>query len=671
MEDQPHFASDTIAVGGSTGEPAAPDFDPMLLSVLSSRFGAILREMSNGVLRASKSGVIKIARDMSCAILTYDHRLVSLEECIPVHAAAIDLTTRPLTELFDDIAEGDAFLNNCPYTGVTHHADLTLCVPVFCGGKPLFWTVSRAHHADVGAPIPSTYLPYAKTIYEEGLHFPGVRVERGYREIRDIIRMARIKVRVPDLWYGDYLAQVGACRTAERRIKELVDKYGPETIAQFVEAWMAYGERRAAAAIRTLPAGTWTYENRHDPLPGVADDGIPVRASVTVDPDAATITVDVRDNIDCIDGGLNLSETCSIAACRAGVFYNIDHTIPHNEGSARRIRVLLRDGCIVGRPRYPVGTSVATTNVTDRLVNAVSCCFAQIGPTHGMAEGGYQQALGLAVISGKDPRRDGRTYVNQMFIGFGGGPGLPGHDGWVTYGGPVDGGMQILSPTEVDESMFPILFECRELAIDTLGHGEWDGAPGTLAVYGPVAGEMTAVYCSDGDTYPSRGVRGGSDGAPSINQKRRPDGTLVTLPSFHEERLRARRDVPLRHHGGWRLRRPPRPGAGEGRARGGQWLAQPGEGGGKSTPSRSVSPPTASGTRWTQTRRRGYGRHGTAVRHGTAGPGRRWPSLARPRATGSASTSAAPLPTAWSPTATGACASSRLPPRRPPSSRVS
>ena len=179
MEDLPYSESDTITVGGDTMSAAAPDFDPMLLSVLSSRFGAILREMSNGVLRASKSGVIKIARDMSCAILTYDHRLVCIEECIPVHAAAIDLTTRPLTELFDDIEEGDAFLNNCPYTGVTHHADLTLCVPVFFDGKPLFWTVSRAHHADVGAPIPSTYLPYAKTIFEEGLHFPGVRVERG------------------------------------------------------------------------------------------------------------------------------------------------------------------------------------------------------------------------------------------------------------------------------------------------------------------------------------------------------------------------------------------------------------------------------------------------------------------------------------------------------------
>ena len=173
---------------------------------------------------------------------------------------------------------------------------------------------------------------------------------------------------------------------------------GVETIkAEFIEAWMDYGDRRAAAAIGALPGRYLDTmriaTTRSRALPTTAS---PCGPPVTVDPGGgAHVTVDVRDNIDCIPGGLNLSETCAIAACRAGVFYNIDHTIPHNEGSARRIRVLLRDNCIVGRPRYPVGTSVATTNVTDRLVNAVSCCFAQIGPSvHGMAEGSYQQSLG-------------------------------------------------------------------------------------------------------------------------------------------------------------------------------------------------------------------------------------------------------------------------------------
>jgi N-methylhydantoinase B len=131
--------------------------DPFLMSVLASRFEAIIREMTNTVMKASRSAVIKNARDMSCGLLTFDHRLISVEEGTPIHITALDLTTRPITEFLNDIEEGDAFLNNCPYTGTTHHADLTLCVPVFCDGEPLFWTLSRSHHADVGAPsLPPT-----------------------------------------------------------------------------------------------------------------------------------------------------------------------------------------------------------------------------------------------------------------------------------------------------------------------------------------------------------------------------------------------------------------------------------------------------------------------------------------------------------------------------------
>src|SRR5262249_36871557 len=163
--------------------------------------------------------LIKNARDFSCGLLTYEHELISVEDCIPVHIAALDLTTRPITRFFDDIRPGDAFLNNCPYTGGTHHADLTLCVPVFCDGEPMFWTLARAHHADVGAPEPSTYLPNAKTIFEEGLHLPCVRIQREGKDDQALIRLCQMKNRVPDLWYGDYQAQVGACRIGEKRLQ--------------------------------------------------------------------------------------------------------------------------------------------------------------------------------------------------------------------------------------------------------------------------------------------------------------------------------------------------------------------------------------------------------------------------------------------------------------------
>jgi hypothetical protein len=164
---------------------ARSEFDPVLLAVLSNRFESIIREMTNTVMKASRSSVIKNARDMSCGILTYDHRLVSVEEALPIHVTALELTTKPITELFDDIKDGDAFINNSPFYGGTHHADLTLCVPVFWEGAPLFWTLARSHHADMGAPEPTTYLPYASTIYQEGLHFPCIRIQEEGKDKAD------------------------------------------------------------------------------------------------------------------------------------------------------------------------------------------------------------------------------------------------------------------------------------------------------------------------------------------------------------------------------------------------------------------------------------------------------------------------------------------------------
>src|SRR5689334_9549464 len=409
-----------MADGGParTSARKAADFDPVLLAVLSNRFESIIREMTNTVMKASRSSVIKNARDMSCGLLTYDHRLVSVEEALPIHVTGLELTTQPITKLFTDIKEGDAYLNNSPFYGGTHHADLTLCIPVFCDGEPMFWTLARSHHADIGAPEPTTYLPYAGDIYMEGVHFPCVRVHENYAEKADIVRIGLQKIRVPSIWYGDYRAQVGACRTGERRLKELVKHYGIDVIKDFIEAWMDYGERRAIDAIKQLPAGTFSYEVRHDPVPGVADEGVPIKAKVTIDNKKGLITVDVRDNPDCVPGGLNVTEACVIASCRTGVYYNIDSTIPHNHGSASRIVPLLRDNCVVGRPQHPIGTSCATSNVNERLANAVQCCFSQIGEPYGMAEGGGNASAALGVVSGVDKRRKTHVeYVTQLMMG--------------------------------------------------------------------------------------------------------------------------------------------------------------------------------------------------------------------------------------------------------------
>jgi N-methylhydantoinase B len=518
-------------------DAAARRVDPFLMSVLKSRFEAIVREMTLVVMRASRSAVIKNARDFSCAILTYDHRLVSVEDALPIHVMSMDMATRPLTELFDDVAQGDIFLNNCPYTGGTHHADLIMAMPVFFEGEPLFWVVALSHHADTGAPVPSTYLPFAKNIFEEGLHFPCVRVAQNYQEKKDILRIGTMRNRVPDMWLGDVRAQIGACRTGERRIGELFDRYGRDTIMGFVEDWFDYGARCAKAAIAKLPAGSYSYETRHDPVPGVAEEGIPVRVTINVDPQKGEIVVDVRDNIDNVPGGLNLSENTATGSCRIGVFNNLDESIPHNEGAKSQIKVLLREGSAIGKPKYPVGTSVATTNVNDRLMIAGNCVFSRMGAPYGQAESGSHLPAGVGVISGLDPFKNGKSYVNQVFVGYAGGGARSGYDGWLTYCGPANAGLIQLDSVEVDESMYPIVIERRGVLPGSQGFGEYEGAPAVGGVFYPLDHDMTIVYAADGTSFPPRGVLGGGDGKESETIKQRANGERVELPAFSEEKI--------------------------------------------------------------------------------------------------------------------------------------
>ncbi|WP_138470620.1 hydantoinase B/oxoprolinase family protein [Poseidonocella sp. HB161398] len=521
-------------------EPDAPEAgsrqtDAFMMSVLKSRFEAIVREMTLVVMRASRSAVIKNARDFSCAILTYEHELVTVEDALPIHVMSMDMATRPLTELFSDISQGDIFVNNCPYTGGTHHADLIMAMPVFSGGRPLFWVVALSHHADTGAPAPSTYLPFAKNIFEEGMHFPCVRIAENYREKDDILRIGAMRNRVPDLWMGDVRAQIGACRTGERRIAELIDRYGEAEVLDFVRDWFAYGARCAKAAIAKLPAGSYSYETHHDPVPGVAEAGIPVRVTVTVDPEEGEILVDVTDNIDNVPGGLNLSENTTTGSCRIGVFNNLDESVPHNEGAKSRVRVKMREGSVIGKPRYPVGTSVATTNVNDRLMIAGNAVFSEMGAPYGHAESGSHLPAGVGVISGADPFKDGRGYINQVFVGYGGGGANHGHDGWLTYCGPANAGLIQLDSVEVDESMYPILIESRGVLPGTQGFGEYEGAPAMGGVFYPLDHDMTVAYAADGKAFPPRGVLGGGDGGGSDTVRIEPGGARVTLPEFAEE----------------------------------------------------------------------------------------------------------------------------------------
>ncbi|MGH3042445.1 MAG: hydantoinase B/oxoprolinase family protein, partial [Gaiellaceae bacterium] len=476
--------------------------DPVLLAILSNRLDAIVREMTNTLFRTGRSAVLNTAKDFSCSVVTPDNELLATVEGLQVHVFGTGLQTEWMTRFHPDLAEGDAFLHNDPYLGNTHTADHTILVPVFVDGAHLFTACAKAHQADCGNSQPSTYMPFARDAYEEGgLIFPCVRIQRGYEDVGDLVRMCQQRIPVPDVWYGDYLAALGAARVGERRLKELVEKYGVDKIRAFIREWLDYSERRMVEAVRELPRVSLTSSAVHDPLPGLPD-GIPIDVAVEVDPDEAVIDVDLRDNVECVPAGVNLSQACSLAGAIIGVFNCLDPEVPRNAGSFRRLRVHLRENCVVGIPRFPFSCSMATTNVVNRLINATQTAFAAIGDGFGLAEGGTSMGVGFSVVSGRDARRDGAPYVNQLILGNNGGPASPDCDGWITYALPDCAASVYHDSVEIIEHKYPLLVRSARLVPDSGGAGRFRGAPASEVVFGPTNHPLTIHYFGDGDANP-------------------------------------------------------------------------------------------------------------------------------------------------------------------------
>lgn len=474
-------------------------------------------------------------------VLTRDCCLLAAAESLPIHVMiGPDIIAREILAHHPRLERGDAFLHNSPYHGNSHAADHCIVVPVVDDqGVHRLTVLAKAHQADCGNSLPTTYMGHARDVYEEGaLIFHAVRIQRNYQDIDDIIRMCRLRIRVPEQWWGDYLAALGAARIGEQSLLELGHDIGWGTLDAYAEDWFDYSEQRMVDAIRRMPSGRITAKSRHDPFPGVPD-GIPVQVTVEVKSDEALIEVDLRDNPDCQPCGLNLTESCAKGAAMVAVYNSlIDHTVPPNAGSFRRVRVLVRENCCVGIPAHPFSCSVATTNLADRVSNSTQRAIAEIADGFGMAETGPIIPPGGGVISGVDPRAGSAAFVNQVMLGITGGAGTPVTDGWLLIIHVGNAGMCHHDSVEVDELHHPILVHYRGLVPDSEGAGRFRGAPGIRVEFGPTeACTLDVLYTADGMVSPALGARGGHAGGLLQAMKRTASGELVSLPACGGVRL--------------------------------------------------------------------------------------------------------------------------------------
>ncbi|QIB35577.1 hydantoinase B/oxoprolinase family protein [Ancylobacter pratisalsi] len=530
----------------------APLASGVKLAIMQKRFDGVTRKMANTLLRTARSGVINTARDFSCALVTADCELLTAADSYPIHViGGADLMARAMLDIHPDLKRGDAFLHNSPYHGNSHAADHTILVPVFDDNDVhRFTVVSKAHQADCGNSLPTTYMGNARDVYEEGaLIFPAVKVQSDYVDNRDIINMCMMRIRVPEQWRGDYLAMLGAARIGEREIMRMGRELGWEALSDHATQWFDMTERRMVEIISTIASGSARGTCTHDPLPGTPAGGIPANADVTVDAENGRITVDLTDNIDCLPVGVNLSEACARTAALVGVLNSLPQPVTPNAGSLRRIEVRLRENCCVGIPRHPHSTSVATTNLGDRVSNAVQLAMAAIDPKVGMAEGGAALPPAAGVISGHDPR-NGHAFVNEVILAAGGGPGTPVEDGWLSLFCMGNAGMPFYDSVEIDEMLHPMMIETRKILTDSEGAGAHRGAPGIVTVFRPIDCDFELGFCSDGTVNPSLGTQGGGNARPARQYLESDSGEITEMTTSEHVHVRADQRVVSMTNGG-------------------------------------------------------------------------------------------------------------------------
>ena len=502
--------------------------DRITVSVIQHRLESIVQEMGEAMLRTAYSQILNSSRDFSTAVFDGQGRLAAQAEHVPIHVGALPWAVASVADFFKGrIAPGDLFLLNDPYHGNNHLPDLTVLLPVFVGGRPVFWSINRAHQHDIGGATHGAYNPGATEIWQEGIRITPLKLyDRG--ELRDdVLQMVATNVRHPRDFQGDLRAMMGSARIGERRLLKLVDDYGLDIVLETIGEILDGAERQSRECIRGWKDGVFKGEAiLDDDGHGVSD--VHIRATVTKKGDS--LTVDLSDSHRQVTGFINSAYPNTMSAVHMALAYLIDPRTPKNEGTFRPVTVKAKEGTVVW-PYPPAPVTLSTNHCAQEIAEAMIKALAKSCPDRVLA--GWSRRFRIA-ISGTNPRNK-RKFIWHLFHARGGGGASSAGDGWETAGeGQAAGGIKFGS-VEVAETRFPLFFKRHEFRPDSAGDGRFRGGVGSvLAAHGD-------------DRARARQHRGRRGALPGLRRAGRQGRAAPSLPDD-----RARPDARAQDEGGGR-----------------------------------------------------------------------------------------------------------------------
>ncbi len=523
--------------------PLTP-IDAITTEVIRAALNAAAERMRITMIKTAYNHIISESLDFGCAIFDPDVQMIAQGIGLPVFQGhlgfPIEATIRDRG--IEAFREGDIFIHNDPYAGNGNHLnDVAMTAPVFWEGRLTGFVSVKAHWSDIGGPVPSSMQVGSREFRQEGLRFQSVRLYGRGELNEEVLRVIRGNIRVESGTLKDVQAMVAVCRAGEAYFREILAKYGRDTVLEATRVFLDQSERRTRAALAALPAGVYRAVGTFD------NDGItldtPVRVEMAITVGDGSLRVDFTGTDGQVVGPFNCGDAITISACRLLIKCLTTPLDPVDEGCFRPLEVIIppRSVLAVEEPAPTARYYVPINLLIELGLRALAPAMRD-----GIPAAAYGDQM-PTIAFGTHPET-GKLFIQGDLNagGTGGRPTFDGESAMIILGGSTARN----NPVEVVESRVPSMRILRYgLRPDSGGAGKYRGGLGIERVYEFLTPAFV-TFSLERKATPPWGLWGGKEGAVNAVEITSPDGSMRQVRKATQHPIAAGERVRIMSGGG-------------------------------------------------------------------------------------------------------------------------
>ena len=500
--------------------------DPVAVEIIRQAFSAAAREMHQTLIRGAYSPIIYDMEDCGVGLFDRFGQMLGQSPGLPIFIGGLDQTVRLVHEWFGDPQSGDAFAVNDSFEVGSHLNDVTIVAPAFVDGELVGWSAVKGHWEDVGAKDAGESVDTTE-IYQEGIRFKPIRVMAEGEWVRDVVNILCWNSRRPRTLMGDMSAQIAACRMGERRLVDLVERFGLRTVEEARDDIFRQSQEAERAFLRTLPNGEYSAEGFLNG-DGQTDDPVPIKLTIRVEDES--ITFDLTGSSPQRPGNTNGGPAQAISVAHLAVQYLMHTDEEPTGGSFQHVQVVIPKGSVFDAELPAACWQYGSA--PGMMLNLTFKAMSEALPSHIIA--GQPDSSSNIIITGRF--EDGSTFITGGATALGWGARY-GADGQNALSDTMSSGLKN-HPVETMEAKRPVVVHRYQLRQDSGGPGRWRGGLGVERLYElrhPI-GRLSVWF--ERAKLPGWGLFGGSQGEIP--------GVQVLYPEGEELLVHKANHIPLR-----------------------------------------------------------------------------------------------------------------------------